>query len=179
MPIYVSGKRKFTPAPEGLWPGVCVDVVDQGIQESKKWGPRHVIQIRWVIDAEPPLATGKPHMTVRGFTNSLGKKSLLRPFLEAWRGRKFTKEELEQFDLETLIGVNGQVQIIHTTDDDGTTYGNVQAVVPYPRGMAKMSIPSDYIRQVERDRREELEKHPYGNVSEPAPFQADEEDIPF
>jgi hypothetical protein len=182
MPIYVSGKKKFTPAPEGLWPGICVDVVDLGMVESSKYEPRHMVQIRWVLDAEPALESGKPHMAMRQFGNSLGKKSHLRPFLEAWRGRKFTNEELELFDLETLIGACGQIQIIHATHD-GETYGNVQAVVPYPRGMSKMTVPTDYVRQVDREKREEYEKHPDGNGNRSdeyeAPYPSTDEDIPF
>jgi hypothetical protein len=179
MAIIAKGSGDFTPAPEGLWPGVCVDVVDKGIVESKMYKPRHMIQIRWVIDAEPPLADGKPHMAVRSFGLTLGEKSALRPFLEAWRGKKFTDEELEGFDVERLIGVCGQVQILHSKTN-GKTYGNVQAVVPYPRGMEKMAVPVDYIRQEERDRRAELEKHPDGDSTfDPQEPPTDEEWTPF
>lgn len=179
MPKYVSGKKKFTPAPEGLWPGVCVDMVELGLVESAKYEPREMVEIRWVLDAEPPLPGGKPHMAARKFGRSIGKKSLLRPFLEAWRGKKFTNEELKQFDLEALVGACGQIQIIHR-EWEGDTYGNVQAVVPYPRGLKKMEVPADYVRQEERNRREELEKHPDGNTGNGFDeYHAADEDIPF
>ena len=130
--------------------------------ESAKYKPRHMIQLRWVLNAEPPLESGLPHMAVRSFGLSLGEKSSLRPILEAWRGKKFTEEELEGFDLERLIGVNCQIQILHNKYQ-GKTYGNVQAVVPAARGVAKMEIPADYIRQAERDRRAALEANPDGH----------------
>ena len=171
-------KKKFTPAPEGLWQGVCVDIVDLGMVDSTKWGPKHKVELRWVIDAEPPLPTGKPHMASRRFTNSLGKKSALRPFLEVWRGRKFTTQEIEQFDLEVLLGVNGQVQVSHNSVDSDT-YANVDAVVACPRTMARMSVPSDYVRVCHRpDYVPPVmpEEEPLESVGE---YQATDVDIPF
>lgn len=176
MPIIAKGSN-FVPAPEGLWPGVCVDVVDKGVVESKQYKPRHMIQLRWIVDAEPPLETGKPHLVSRNFGLTLGLKSSLRPFLEAWRGRKFTDEELRGFDIESLIGANGQVQVIHSTYN-GTTYGNVQAVVRAPKNAERMPIPSDYVRECDREHREELEAHPDGNGNDCGPEITDE-DIPF
>lgn len=182
MSFIVKAGGDFTPAPEGLWLGVCVDVVDKGIVESQQYKPRHMLQIRWVIAAEPPLPDGKPHMVVRSFGATLGEKSALRPFLEAWRGKKFTDEELSGFDIENLIGVNGQVQVLHNSYK-GKIYGNVQAVVPYPRGIEKMIVPPEYIRQCERDRRAELEKYPDGKspeqVFDPSEPIIGDEDLPF
>lgn len=167
----------FTPAPEGLWPGVCVDVVDLGIIDKGQYGPKHMVQLRWVLDAEPPLPTGKPHMASRRFGLSLSEKSHLRPFLEAWRGKKFSTEELAGFDLENLIGACGQFQIIHNSHN-GKTYGNVQAVVPYPRNAPKMTVPTDYVRQCERDHRADLEAHPDGHEND-AQYEPADADIPF
>lgn len=168
----------FTPAPEGLWPGVCVDVVDLGILQYGDYDPSHQIEIRVVLDAEPPLPTGKPHMAIKRFTLSLHEKSRLRPFLEAWRGKKFTPEELKGFDLENLMGVCGQFQIIHAVSKKGKTFGNIQTVVPYAKGVPKMTIPEDYIRQCERDRRAKLEADPDGTSAETSQEITDE-DIPF
>lgn len=177
MPIVAKDSQgDFVPAPEGLWPAVCVDVVDKGIVESANFKPRHMVQIRWVLEAEPPLEDGKPHMAVRSFGLSLAEKSNLRPFLEAWRGKKFSDDELRGFDLENLIGANCQLQIIHN-HKGGKTYGNVQAVVPMARGVGKMYVPGDYIRAKDRPGY----VAPVVEGSEPssdyAPFEP-EEDIP-
>jgi hypothetical protein len=179
MPIIVKAGGDFKPAPEGLWPAVCVDVVDRGIVKSQMYKPRHMIQIRWILNAEPPLEDGRPHMAVASFGATLGEKSKLRPFLEAWRGRKFTEEELEGFDIESVIGANCQLQIIHNKYN-GKTYGNVQSVVPAARGAKKMEVPADYVRQCVRDERARLESQPdgEGDYDSYAPDISDE-DIPF
>ena len=155
-------KSQFNPAPEGLHSAICCDVVDLGMLPSP-WGDRHQIEIRWQLDLIDQKSKGKwPFMVTRKFGLSLGPKSHLRPILESWRGRKFTKEELESFDLEKLIGVNCQVQVIHNIVDGGETYANVQAVVPPAKNAPKMRISESYVRVVEREKRAKLEADPFG-----------------
>lgn len=161
-----DSQTDFTPAPEGLHQAVCVDVVDQGLKDSQ-WGEKHKVDIRWQIDQPNPDNQGKPFMVIKRYTLSLSEKANLRQDLEAWRGRRFSKEELEGFDLEMLIGVNCQVQIIHNLGDNGKKWANVQAVVPLGKGMAKIQA-QDYIRVIDRDN---------GN-GQGAAVQADDE-VPF
>jgi hypothetical protein len=108
-----------------------------------------MVQLRWILEAEPALADGRPHMAVRQFGLSLSEQSHLRPFLEAWRGQKFTDEQLEGFDLEVLIGKPCQLQIIHTKKE-GVTYGNVQGAFPLGKGMLRLEVPKDYVRAQDR-----------------------------
>jgi hypothetical protein len=182
VPIIASAKGSFIPAPEGTWQGVCIDVVDLGIEEYEYKGKKisaHKVQIRWILDAEPALESGKPHMAVRKFTLSLGEKSKLKPFLESWRGRKFTDAELEGFDVENLIGANAQIQILHN-HKNGNTYSNVEGILPLGRGMTKMEVPADYVRQYIRDERAQLEANPNPSSEEPNyNTEIGDDDIPF
>ena len=180
MAIIAKAKGDFKPAPQGTWPAVCVDVVDLGIVKPKNpnYNPSHQIQFRWILDAEPPLENGQPYMASRRFGLTLGKKSNLKPFIEAWRGKVFTEDELDEFDVETMIGVSCQLQIIHNRVD-GVTYGNVSSIVPLGKGMAKMEIPKDYIRQYIRDERAQLEANPDGNGNSEGEYEATDEDIPY
>lgn len=148
MPIIVrEPESKFTPAPEGLYQAVCVDAIDLGIVNTQ-WGDKPKVELRWQLDAENP-DTGKRFEVRARYTASLNEKANLRKHLEMWRGRKFTNEELQGFDLEKLIGVNCQLQVIHNLSDEGKTYANVQAIVPLNPRVPKM-VPLDYVR--ERDR---------------------------
>jgi len=161
MPIYARKKEtEFSPAPEGLWPAVCVDVVDLGIVQTP-FGPQEKIQIRWQLEEKDPK-TGKRYLIVQKYTPSLHEKSKLRPMLEAWRGKKFNKEEERQFDIEKLLGVNCQLQIIHNIKDEGQVYANVQAVVPAAKNAMKLRV-EDYVRVIERVKQEEYERNPDGN----------------
>jgi hypothetical protein len=84
------------------------------------------------------------------FTLSLHEKGRLRPLLEAWRGRRFTAEELKNFDLEKLINANCQVQLIHNMNESGKKYANVQAIVPLGKGMERIEVDPEYIRVCDR-----------------------------
>lgn len=178
--IAKDSKGEFTPAPEGLWQAVCCDVVDQGMQTSQ-WGMSHRVQIRWQLEELDPKS-GKPYMVVKGYRLSLHTKSALRPMLEAWRGKKFTAQELEGFDLEVLIGVNCQVQVIHNAKPDGNVYSNVQAVVPLGKGTPKLTVRGEYVRAKDRpDYKAPASTGTQGNDPDPD-YDGDglgDSDIPF
>jgi hypothetical protein len=149
MPLIAKGKQ-FQNPPEGLFQGVCVDVVDMGMQENRNNGKmQHNCRIVFQIDE--PMEDGRRFIVNRWFTVSLSDQSNLLPFLENWRGKRLTQEEKDGFDLETLIGVNGQVQILHNSDS-GQTYANIAAVLPWNTKMGqKMTPDADYTRVQDRE----------------------------
>jgi hypothetical protein len=168
MSIIAKKKKiEYTPAPEGLHPAVCCDVVDLGLQPTP-WGEKEKVEIRWQIEEVNPDNDNKPFDVRKRFTLSLHEKANLRSTLETWRGQKFSDEELEGFDLEKLVGVNCQVQIIHNIKDDNT-YANVQAVVPAAKGAVKLRV-RDYVRQIDRDDRKRLAGEEYQAHSSDVPF---------
>ena len=142
-----SNKTDFTPAPEGLHAAVCVDVIDLGMVTTQ-WGESHQVKIRWQVEDDDPK-TKRPYLVQRQFRNSLHEKSSLRPLLESWRGKKFTEDELQGFDLERLLGANCQLQIIHHIKSEGSTYANVQAIVSPGKGQGKLKA-RDYTREKDR-----------------------------
>lgn len=148
MPTFVSGNsgKAFTPAPEGAHQAVCVDVVELGLLETP-WGPKRKVDVRWQISED--MENGKPFLVTKRYTASLNEKANLRHDLEAWRGRAFTEAELEQFDLDMLIGANCLVNVIHKTGSKGGIFANVASVTPLLKSMVKM-VPRDYIRQRDR-----------------------------
>lgn len=149
MAIYArEPESKYTPAPEGLHPAVCCDVVDLGLVDTP-WGQKHQVELRWELDFECD-ETGKRYVCRKRYTNSLSEKANLRKDLQVWRGQPFTAEELRGFDLERLIGVSCQVQVMHRLTDDGKTYANVVAVIALGKGMAKMHVSEDYVREKDR-----------------------------
>ena len=146
MPIIAKeSSGDFTPAPEGLHQAVCVDVVDLGMQDNpfQPGQKRRRVRIVWQINEL--MENGDRFTASRIFTNSLNEQGALRPFLEAWRGRRFTPEELRGFDLEKLIGANCQLQVIHKPRQEGGVFANVQTALPLIKGAEKMA-PVNYVR---------------------------------
>jgi hypothetical protein len=147
--IAKNERRPLRPAPAGLHPAVCVDVIDLGLVEHPQFGTRRQVKFRWQIDKVNP-DTGKPFLVSRTFTNSLHEKSSLRPFLESWRGNAYTEEEATAgVDIEAeFVGQGCLLQVMHKAVDD-RVYANVTAALPMPDGFLAPE-PRDYIR--ERDR---------------------------
>jgi len=171
MPIMARENRNtFNPAPEGLHQAVCVDVIDRGMHTSPQWGKtQQKVELRWQLDTVDE-ETGKRFQVGQWYTLSLSEKATLRKHLEAWRSRKFTQEELEGFDLEKLIGVNCQLQVIHNLGTNGSTYANVQAVVPLGKGMTKIR-PEEYVRWIDRaENKAEAETATVGAADDETPF---------
>ncbi len=95
-----------------------------------------------------------------GVTATLNEKSRLRPFLEAWRGKRFTAEELKGFDPDVLLGVNATIQILHVTKND-KVYDNISTIMKAAKGAPLLKV-SDYVRVVDRP------KVPTNGTSAPA-----------
>jgi hypothetical protein len=148
MPIIAKyEKPEYSNAPEGLFNAICCDVVDLGLKTTA-FGDKHKIRIVWQLEERDP-DKGWRYNVSQQYTLSLHPKSVLSQALEAWRGKKFTDDEREGFDLEKLIGVGCQVQVVHQAGQNGNVYANVQAIVPLGKGMTKVT-PEGYVRVKDR-----------------------------
>ena len=127
---------------EGSFDGVCSKIIDLGTQYSETFkNSAHKIRIFWEIIGETIEINGEqmPRLVSKEFTLSLNEKSKLRQALQSWRGKAFTAEELQGFDLRKVLGIGCQLQIIHKEGNNGTTYANVETILALPRGR---SVPA-------------------------------------
>jgi hypothetical protein len=65
-----------------------------------------------------------------------GPRSTLIKMLEAWRGRSFTKEEQQSFEIKNVLGAPCMLNVIHKETDTGT-FANVDSVAPLPSRLRK------------------------------------------
>lgn len=129
----------YTPAPAGSYTARCSALIDLGAQTSLWEGETktaHKVLLSFEItDSDTRRADGSAHIVSKRFTASLHAKSGLRKFLESWRGRPFTPEELRGFDLKNVLGQVCLVGVAHDVKGD-RTYANLGSVMKLPRGMA-------------------------------------------
>ena len=163
--------KSYVLAPTGTHAAVCVDVQDLG-QQATAYGLKHKVRLVWQLDALDDA--GRRVEVARLYTLSLHERAALRQDLERWRGRKFTDAELDGgFDLERLLGVNCQVVVSHDLGDNGTTYANVDSVLPAVKGAAKL-VPLAFVRLKDRAGRSN------GNGAAPSHAGGDDADrVPF
>lgn len=167
--------KEFPLAPEGLHSAVCADVWDVWTEPQKEeFGGGDVDKTRLIWQLDKMDSEGKPYEVAMMYTASLHEKAKLCQHLESWRGRAFTEEELNDFELENVIGVNCQLQIIHKISARGKKYGVVQTIVPARKDDVQLRVTEDFIRH--KDRKKDDEKQPYEGDSN---FQATDDDVPF
>lgn len=163
--IMVNRGTTFIPAPIGIHNAVCCDIVELGIIPDWDGKKRRKVRLMWQIDAR--MEDGRRYVIGRKYTATLNPKGSLRPDLESWRGRKFTEEEVEGFNLVKLLGKPCQIQVIHE-EKDGETFGRVRTVLPAlpppPHGPARLEV-EDYIRM--KDRKDESQEPPHADEEVP------------
>lgn len=132
-----GGDGDFELPAAGAVIGRCYMVADLGTQDASfKGTPKkaHKILISWEL-AEL-MDDGRPFAISSRYTLSLFDQAVLRGHLESWRGRSFTADELNGFDVKNVLGAYCMLSIVHNAEGD-RTYANVKGIMPVPKGMEK------------------------------------------
>ena len=184
---------------QGNHHGVCVAVIDLGTQYNQIFNKEQPkVMITWELPDFP--LEGENDITFRliskEYTAVLHAKSNLSIDLVSWRGKQFAPEELEGFDIKTVLGANCLVNVVH--NDKG--YANVAAVARLPKGMTKrvatyalmydmdegvMAIPPNVPEWIEKKIKASKEyiAASGGQAEPPDPSEGqvpvDDEDLPF
>lgn len=141
-PKNYDGENKFPPHPAGPVMMVITDVVDLGeAVQSYKDNPTYLApKCAIVLCSGQVSPSGDLWEVGREFTVTTGKKSKLRPFLEAIRGAAY-KEQYPDVDLEKLVGYPVYCVVSHVTSETtGYTYANITSIAPMPPGATKPVI---------------------------------------
>lgn len=147
----LSEKRNsnFTPHPETDGPikAVLVDVTELK-KRMTQYGEKD--EFRLVFETECMDEENDRRFCIwsRGYTPSLNEKAALRKDLKKLMGRDLTAAELDEFDLEALIGHGVKLIIQHEHKDD-RTYANISFMSPDKDKALKPS--GKYIRQRDRE----------------------------
>ena len=194
-----SGGGTFTPAPTGTHIARCYRIIDLGTQHGEYMGEptrRSQILVSWELPDEL-ISVGDnmvPVTASKFYTNTLGEKGNLRKDLANWRGRDFSTEELEKFDLENILGKPCLLTIV--AKDNGKTKVASVSGLPKNTQCPPQVNPSSTFWLDEYDEAkfealpkgikaiiEKSEEYPQAVSGEvyqpPPPAQAFDDDIPF
>lgn len=143
-PAYAEGdgEVKFPPHPEGAAMMVCVDVVDLGEAVVKyQNNPPYLVQkAALVFCSGQKDKNGNLWEVAPTFTVSTGRKSKLRPFLEAWFGKKM-EGDYPDVELDKCVGKAAYCTIGHDkSESTGYTYANIVSIAPLPPNTPKPEI---------------------------------------
>jgi hypothetical protein len=130
MKLSEKKNTTFTPHPETEGPikAVLVDVTELK-KRMTQYGEKD--EFRLVFETEVMDEENDRRFCIwsRGYTPSLNEKAALRKDLKKLMGRDLTSLELDEFDLEGMIGHGVKLIIQHETKDD-RTYANISFMAP-------------------------------------------------
>ena len=125
----------------GTYPCVCCGVIDVGTQKTSFNGIEKIKgEFRIVFEFPNELVEidgeMKPRQLSRRFAKFTNEKSNFGIFMKSWRGRDFSQEELADFDLGNLLGMQGMGCVVHNTSkNNGKSYANLDSVIQPIKGM--------------------------------------------
>lgn len=147
MPILAKQSEGREPIQAGAYHAACCSIIDLGTQppSNPKYRPRQMVLLQWEllderVEYERDGVKKSFVQTIsRRFSLSLGggnKPTDFCKLLESWRGRPFTAEEKNGFELRNVLGANGLLTVVHN-ENGGNIYANVGSVSPLLKGTAK------------------------------------------
>ena len=147
MIVKSEGNNTIPQLEPGVYTGVASALIDLGLQENSMYKKtQRKVMIIWNIVGETITVKDEelPRVISKEYTMSLGEKSTLRKDLEAWRGKVFSADELEGFDLRNIINTACQLQI-NAQEKNGKTYTNIAAIMAIPKGTKIDTVDDTYI----------------------------------
>ena len=122
--------------------GILYGIIDLGTQKTE-WKGEIKMQRKILLQFEFPAFThvfdekkgAEPLVLSRKFTWSMGDKANFKAFVQGWRGKAFTKEEANSFDVGKMLKVPAFINIVERTSN-GKTYQNIDSASKPPKGYA-------------------------------------------
>lgn len=142
IPPKGEGQKELIPA--GNYIARAYKMLQIGTVETEYMGEKknlHKIRIGWELPLELKVfkeENGEQPLVIdKEYTFSMGEKANLRKDLVSWRGKDFTPEQAESFDILALIGAPCMLNIIHKpgAKDPTKTYQAISSITPMPKGM--------------------------------------------
>lgn len=131
------------PIEAGTYAARCYSMVHIGTVDDEYKGKKikvNRVRLTWELPTELHVFDEdkgeQPRVISKEYTLSLSEKANLRKDLEAWRGKQFTQEELDGFDITAVVGAPCQVSVVNkVSKSSGNTYAQVTGVSKTMKGL--------------------------------------------
>jgi hypothetical protein len=137
-----QSEKQFELVPAGNHLARCYQMIEIGTEEIEYNGDKklvHRVRIVWELPNEKkvfnPEKGEQPFSIGKDYTLSMHEKATLRHDLQSWRGKAFTDEEANSFDITKLLGKPCMLNVIHEQSKNGNNYAKIAGVTAVPKGM--------------------------------------------
>lgn len=144
----------------GRYQATCYKLIDAGTrEESYQEGPlrkRHIVYIYWEVTAKQEVDDGEEHWepitmddgrlfsASKKYTASLNENATLFKDLKSWRGKPFTEQDLNGFELPKVLGVTAELEMVKQAKDSDKV--RVDSVYKPDGGMKKIATQNDIVQ---------------------------------
>jgi hypothetical protein len=140
MSLTVNASAGFPPIEAGTYQAICYQVIDIGTHHNTLFDKDNKqVLLAWEIPSEridlerDGQMVNLPRAISKIYTASLHEKAKLYQHLVGWRGVPFTVEELEAFDLRSVLGTNCMLSI-----SNEQSQGSTKKIVAKVASVAKL-----------------------------------------
>ena len=141
-----NGGQTIEKLENGVYTAVSSAIIDLGLQRNEQFGKtqRKFMMIWNILDEDVEINGEKlPRTISKEYSFSLNEKSTLRKDLQAWRGKPFSEEELQGFNILNILNRACQLQII-LEEKNNKKYNNIAGIMSLPRGMKVDGLDNTY-----------------------------------
>jgi len=151
MSLTARPGASIEPIENGNHHGICVAVIDLGTQyEFEKSTPK--VMVIWELPDFPRSDSNGFREIHKEYSTSLHELSNLYQDLVSWRGRDFTVEELEGFNMKNVLGANCLVNVIQeASKKTNRIYAKVKTVAKLPKSMANLVATYQLLYDMDED----------------------------
>ena len=146
-----NGGQTIEKLENGVYTAVSSAIIDLGLQRNEQFGKtqRRFMMI-WNILGEDVEINGEkqPRTISKEYSFSLNEKSTLRKDLQAWRGKPFSEEELQGFNILAVLNKACQLQII-LEEKNSKKYNNIAGIMSLPKGSSVQALENTYYFDME------------------------------
>jgi hypothetical protein len=144
MLVHSTAPSTFEILATGTYPAVCTQIIGVGMQAFEYAGEVKEVEkvyLRFEVPSErvtwkdsAGIEQEGPVILWTSYTASLHEKANLRRDLEGWRGKAFTTDELQAFELDNVLGAPCMISVVHK-ESNGRTFANIASISKLMKGI--------------------------------------------
>lgn len=146
-----NGGQVIEKLENGVYTAVSSAIIDLGLQKNEQFKKiQRKFMMIWTIIGEEVEINGEkqPRTISKEYSFSLNEKSTLRKDLQAWRGKPFSEEELQGFNILAVLNKACQLQII-LEEKNNKKYNNIAGIMSLPKGSNVPKLEDTYYFDME------------------------------